>query len=256
VLTLDQAGFFLALHFFLGAPWSVLIGGWLAKMATAACYSILTGIYLRRFEGKPAADAVPPRLADVFDLLTYRQRYEDLLKQSRRDSLTGALSRERFDADAPALVANAVAKEQPLGLLVIDIDHFKRVNDRHGHSAGDHALRQVAALLESGKRGNDLLYRYGGEEFVLICPGLTSAYSVKLAERLRFLVAGTQVPAIDEALTISIGVAATPSDGLDLDALFTAADARLYSAKYAGRNRVWGGEYVPWIAARVQSGAA
>ena len=256
VLTFDQIGFFLALHFFLGAPWSVLIGGWLAKMTTAACYSILTGFYLRRFEGKPAADTVPARLSDVFDLLTYRQRYENLLEQSRHDGLTGALSRERFDSDVPELVANAVAKEQPLGLLVIDIDHFKGVNDRHGHGAGDRALKQVAALLESGKRGGDLLYRYGGEEFVVVCPGLTSAYSVKLAERLRFLVAGTRVSAIDETLTISIGVAATPGDGLDLETLFAAADARLYSAKYAGRNRVWGGEYVPWMPARLQSGAA
>lgn len=256
VLTFDQVGFFLALKIYFDAPLTVLVGGWLAKMATAACYSLLTGLYLRKFERERAADAVPPRLSDVFDLLTYRQRYEDLLERSRYDSLTGALSRERFDGDAPALVAGAVAKELPFALLVIDIDHFKGVNDRHGHGAGDQALRQIAALLESGKRGGDRLYRYGGEEFVVLCPGLTPAYALKLAERLRFLVARTPISAINETITISIGVAATPEDGLDLEMLFASADARLYSAKYAGRNRVWGGEYVPWMPARAQSGAA
>ncbi len=256
VLTFDQVGFYLALHVFIGAPVSVLVGGWIAKMTTALCYSVLAGIYLRWFERPLSADSVPPRIADVFDALTYRQRYEDLLERSGHDSLTGALSRERFGADGEALAEAAAKADAPLSLLVVDLDHFKSVNDRHGHAAGDRALRQITGLLESSKRAGDRLYRYGGEEFVLLCPGLNAAYAVKLAERLRMLVARTSIAALDEALTISVGVATTPEDGLDLDALFACADARLYSAKYAGRNRVWGGEYVPWLPAHPRPSVA
>ena len=255
VLTFDQVGFFLALHVFVGAPYSVLVGGWLAKMASALCFSILTGLYLRWFERPLEADRVPPLVADVFDSLTYRERYEDLLEKARHDSLTGALSRERFEADGIAFAAAAATSDEPLSLLVVDIDHFKGVNDRHGHAAGDQALRQIAALLESGKRGGDRLYRFGGEEFVLLCPALPAAYALRLAERLRMLVGGTKIAAIGETITISVGVATTPEDGFDIDALFACADARLYSAKYAGRNRVWGGEYVPWLPAQARAEA-
>ena len=256
VLTFDQVGFYLALHVFIGAPVTVLIGGWLAKMTTGLCYSVLTGFYLRRFERPRAADSVPPLIADVFDVLTYRERYEDLLERSSHDSLTGALSRERFERDGAELAKASAARGEPVSLLMIDIDHFKRANDRHGHAAGDRALCQITGLLESGKRGGDRLYRYGGEEFALLCPGLNAAYALKLAERLRVLVAKTRISAIDGMLTISVGLATAPGDGQDLNTLFACADARLYSAKDAGRNRVWGGEYVPWLRPRLQPGAA
>ncbi len=225
-------------------------------MATALCYSVLTGLYLRWFERPRASDSIPPLVADVFDTLTYRERYEDLLERSGHDSLTGAFSRERFETDGRKLAAAARAEGSPLSLLIIDVDHFKGINDRHGHVAGDRALRQITGLLESGKRGGDHLYRYGGEEFALLCPDLGAAHAVKLAERLRMLVARTRISAIDESLTISVGLATSPSDGGDLAALFGCADARLYSAKHAGRNRVWGGEYVPWLRAQPEPGAA
>ncbi len=256
VLTFDQLGFFLALHVFIGAPLTVLVGGWIAKMTTSFCYSVLTALYLRWFERPRAADLVPPLIADVFDTLTYRERYEDLLEKSGHDSLTGALSRQRFEQDGAELARTAAAAGEPLSLLMIDVDHFKGANDRHGHAAGDRALCQITGLLESGKRDGDRLYRYGGEEFALLCPGLNAAYALKLAERLRTLVAGTRISAIDERLTISIGLATAPGDGFTLGALFACADARLYSAKDAGRNRVWGGEYVPWLKTQAQPGAA
>lgn len=246
VLTFDQIGFFLALHFFAGAPLSVLVGGWLGKMAACFCYSVLTGLYLRWFEKQEQAEPGPQRLGDVFDTLTYRQRYQDLLEKSGRDALTGARTRERFEAEAGAEVASAFGAGQPLSLLVVDIDHFKSVNDRFGHATGDRALRRLAELLDHGKRGVDRLYRYGGEEFVIVSPNLPPAYALRLAERLRTLVEGTLIREIGQPLTVSIGIAAFPDDGEDLDTLFACADARLYSAKYAGRNRVWGGEYVPW----------
>jgi diguanylate cyclase (GGDEF)-like protein len=256
VLTFDQLGFYAALHVFADAPVSVLVGGWLGKMGTCVCYSVLAGLYLKWFERAPLSEPLAQRLGDVFDTLTYRQRYEDLLEKSGRDALTGAGTRERFEVEARGAIAAAVETGQPLSLLVIDIDHFKSVNDRYGHVAGDRALRRLATLLEHGKRGADRLFRYGGEEFVVLSPGLTASQALRLAERLRGLVERTMIRDIGEALTISIGVAACPDDGCDLDALFACADARLYSAKYAGRNRSWGGEYVPWMPVSARSEVA
>jgi diguanylate cyclase (GGDEF)-like protein len=256
VLSFDQLGFYMALHLFIGAPMTVLVGGWIAKMTTGLCYSVLTGLYLRYFERSHVADAAPPLVSDLFDTLTFRERYEELLEKSAHDGLTGALSRERFDRDGVEMASAAAATGVPLSLLVIDIDHFKGLNDRHGHAAGDQALRQITGLLESGKREGDRLYRYGGEEFLLLCPALSAGYAIRLAERLRMLVARTRISAISETLTISIGVATAPADGADIDALFACADARLYSAKDAGRNRVWGGEYMPWLRPQAEPGAA
>ena len=249
VLTFDQLGFFAGLHLFTDAPLIVLVSGWVAKMVAGACFSVLTGLYLRAFEDTGQPRAVQPRIAEIFDTLTYRKRYEDLLARSGRDSLTGMLNRERFETDGAALVQAARRTGQPLSLLVIDIDHFKAVNDRFGHSAGDGALRQIAGILSTTLRGTDCIYRFGGEEFAMLCPGLAADHAVRLAERLRIEVAGAPIDGLGHAITISIGVAACPDDGIDLDSLFAAADARLYRAKSAGRNRVWGGEYVPWLSA-------
>jgi diguanylate cyclase (GGDEF)-like protein len=254
VLTIDQVGFFGALYVFLDAPVEVLIGGWLAKMATGFCYSLLTGAYLRWFERQPRPFAAP-RLGDVFDILTYRQRYEDLLERSGRDGLTGLYNRDRFEAEGKVLIRQALEAEVPLGLLVLDIDHFKEVNDRHGHAAGDFALREVADALDAAKRSSDRLFRYGGEEFVVVCPGLSVEHARRLAERLRTQVADLPLRDISLRLTVSIGVAACPEDGHTLDALFASADARLYSAKHAGRNRVWAGESIPWEPVKERSEA-
>lgn len=240
VLTFDQIGFFAALHFFVGAPYSVLTGGWVAKMAAAVGYGLMAGAYLRWADIARARRSPRPTLSDVFDTLTYRQRYEALLQKAGRDSLTGVLDRGRLDEDGRAVVARAAALERPISLLVIDIDDFKKFNDTHGHAVGDDILRRIGASLREGTRDGDQVYRYGGEEFVVLSEGLAFGPAMVAAERLRRRIAATVVEGIDGGITVSIGVATAPEDGTDLTSLFAVADTRLYAAKAAGRDRVVG----------------
>ena len=127
-----------------------------------------------------------------------------------------------------------------MSLLVIDIDHFKRVNDDHGHQAGDRVLQAMGEMLQRNLRSDDQLFRFGGEEFVLLCDRLSAEAAHSMAERLRHsiemdMLAGATVP-----VTVSIGVATGPEDGMTIEKLFDVADKRLYEAKRAGRNRVVG----------------
>ena len=239
VLTFDQALFFAALWLFMGFPLSAFLGGWLAKLAAAVFYSAATGLYLRYAEG-PVGVSRPRRLTDVFDMLTYRERYEALLRETGRDALTGLFDRGRFDRDAAAAIAEVTARPRALSLLVVDIDHFKRINDAHGHAAGDEALRRIARELRDAVREGDRVYRYGGEEFAVLCTGLPHATALIAGERLRLGIAALAVGGIDIPVTASIGVATYPEDGASLDTLFAAADQRLYEAKHGGRDRVVG----------------
>lgn len=158
------------------------------------------------------------------------------------DPLTGLLNRrsmlERFDE----ALARAKRGGRALALVVFDVDHFKAFNDRHGHLAGDEALRHVARLLASGKRTEELLGRVGGEEYVLVMEGASPVQALAAAERLRESVSSTPVAVggADLPVALSGGLATYPEDGDDWDALFAAADLRLYEAKATGRNRVRG----------------
>lgn len=168
---------------------------------------------------------------------------ELLAEMASRDALTGLFNRRHFDLRLAEDLREAQCTGQPLALLLLDVDHFKSVNDAFGHAAGDAALRTVAAVLSSRlRRGGDMLARYGGEEFAMVLPGADPAAAAALAERLRQAVADAPVPAplADRRLTISIGVAVYPGGGLPADAswLLRRADAALYAAKRAGRNRV------------------
>jgi len=166
-----------------------------------------------------------------------RQLYESSVK----DSLTGAYNREYFGERLKTEVAYAKRHETPLSLLMVDVDHFKKVNDTYGHPAGDAVLVSTVAAVSSTLRGEDVVARYGGEEFAVILRGIELTNAVAAAERLRDLVANQSVTH-DGALikcTVSIGAAslmctASPS----VDALIAVADRRLYLAKRGGRNRV------------------
>ena len=236
VLTLDQIGFFTALHFYVGAPMEVLYGGWAAKMGAAVVYAVFAGLYLRFGEG---GRLTRRRLGDVFETLTYRQRYEALLRQSGYDALTGLFDRGRFDREGPRELRMA-GSARPMSLLVIDIDHFKDINDCYGHAIGDEALRHIARELEMATREGDRVYRYGGEEFIVLCQGLPHAAAVLAAERLRLAISSLSIDGIDKPITVSVGVATAPDDGADLRSLFETADLRLYAAKADGRDRVRG----------------
>lgn len=240
VLAFDQLGFFAALYYYVGVPASALVGGLIAKTSAALIFGMMATAYLRFVEPNRAVMGLQPRLSDVFDALTYRQRYEALLEEAGHDGLTGLLDRGRFDRECPAAVRGAVAIGRPLSLLVIDIDHFKGINDEHGHAVGDEALRRIAREMGFATRAGDRLYRYGGEEFVVVCDGLAHAPALVTAERLRRTIAATEIAGLARPVTASIGVATAPEDGGILAELFGTADARLYAAKEAGRDRVIG----------------
>lgn len=239
VLSFDQLGFYLALYTFVGSPVEVLYGGWIGKMVAAAVYAAFTGIYLRWFEGAGGKLELRPRLTDVFDALTYRERYHELLEQSGRDGLTGLYDRGRLERQGPLRVADAIAAGRALSLILADVDGFKAINDQHGHAAGDQVLRLVGSKLVETMRSTDSIYRYGGDEFVVLSEGLVHDAALAVAERLRRAV---EVHSAAEGMpvTISIGIATCPSDATTLAALFASADTRLYEAKSAGRNRVIG----------------
>ena len=178
--------------------------------------------------------------------VAFRLKFQqDLLeKQAHLDALTGLANRfalrERLGAEWSA----CRRRSAPLSLLIVDVDHFKRVNDRHGHAAGDEALRRVAEALRAVARIYDLVARFGGEEFVLLAPDCDLAGALGLAERAREQVGGLRLAfaAAPHALTASVGVATSADplpDETGPDALFDRADRALYEAKSAGRNAVW-----------------
>jgi diguanylate cyclase (GGDEF)-like protein len=226
---------------------AVTIGTYAAIMAIR---SVLT------LSGEQRADILQPTAFDVFTLLAFQafavsatlglmwieiQRLEGELKRlATHDSLTGLLTRgaflDQFERDA----SRSRRSGEPFALALLDLDHFKQLNDGHGHPFGDEILRRTAHELRSGTRTHDVLGRYGGEEFALLMPGLGKEAGVRAAERVRGHVEALELKHDHGRLhlTISGGVAAFPQDGADWESLLTAADEALYEAKASGRNRV------------------
>jgi diguanylate cyclase (GGDEF)-like protein len=153
------------------------------------------------------------------------------------DGLTGCVNRRSFEMQLERDLRLATRMRQPVSLIMLDIDHFKRVNDTYGHDAGDAALRFLADVLRDELRGVDTAARYGGEEFAVILPqaGLDGALIV--AERLRSRLEMTEVPGIGH-ITASFGLATFPLHANSRDQLVGAADRALYESKHAGRNRI------------------
>jgi len=243
ILTFDQLAFFVGLHWVTGTPWSALFGGWIAKMGAAVVYAGCIGVYLAVFERK-TGETAPEPLADIFHKLTYRHKYEVLLGATSRDALTGALTRERFTAQAPAILAQAIDNGRSCSLLMIDADHFKQINDSQGHVAGDAVLRRMVEAIRGHIRGDDQVFRYGGEEFVVLAPDLGAVAASMAAERIRKAVADEFADDGVPAPTISVGVATAPDEGTGVEVLLRLADSRLYEAKRLGRNRVVAGPAV------------
>src|SRR4051812_4020482 len=155
---------------------------------------------------------------------------------STLDQLTGLLNRRALEPRFAEVAEQAALGGQPVSLVLADIDHFKRINDEHGHVVGDDVLREVAAPMRASLRSFELLYRFGGEEFLLLLPGAESHDAAAIAESLRAAVAALEPQGL--SLTGSFGVATAEGDGLRLDDLFDEADRALYAAKHRGRNRV------------------
>jgi len=167
-----------------------------------------------------------------------REANRRLEQMVRTDALTGLGNRRLFSERMRQEWKLSQRLEFPVALLMIDIDHFKLVNDEHGHTAGDEVLRHLAALLEHSTRGSDTCVRYGGEEFAVILPATTQNQAEHLAKVLREEIAAA--PCGHRSVTVSIGVAAGSAchAGDSFEQLIERADAALYAAKAAGRNRV------------------
>lgn len=154
------------------------------------------------------------------------------------DGLTGCLNRRSFEMQLERDLHLATRMRQPVSLIMLDIDHFKRVNDTYGHDAGDAALRFLADVLRDELRGVDTAARYGGEEFAVILPQAGLEGALIVAERLRSRLETTEVPGIGH-ITASFGLATFPLHANSRDQLVGAADCALYESKHAGRNRIY-----------------
>jgi len=179
--------------------------------------------------------ALPPVI-----LLQRSLMHQQLAAAARTDPKTGLLNATAWQREADAELARAQRAHSPLALLLVDVDHFKRVNDSYGHLIGDEVLRALAAELRQQVRESDVVGRFGGEEFTVLLPGTDASGAESIAERLRASAAKLSVAAADARIqvTVSIGVAVLGPHGSDLFELLAAADVALYRAKDAGRDQV------------------
>lgn len=182
----------------------------------------------------------------VLPALRNALRFDDLRRAALRDPLTGVGNRAALETTLAREVALAERHGQPLGVVMIDVDRFKKLNDEHGHPYGDRVLQRLAATLGSALRRTDAVFRYGGEEFFLVLPRATAAQAAAIGERIRTLVAATPVDApaelrpglaVPRTVTVSVGVTAfRPGDSPE--SLVQRTDQALYDAKRSGRNTV------------------
>lgn len=180
-------------------------------------------------------------LVGVFRDITERKRAEQAEELASRDSLTNLYNHRTFYSLLKDEIVRTQRFNRPVSLLILDIDHFKRVNDTHGHQAGDAIIKGLSDLQVKQARAVDRVCRYGGEEFMVILPETDATMAMQIAERLRaaverqpFDIGGGKIVRI----TVSIGVATYPQQANALEELVKAADVALYAAKEGGRNRV------------------
>ncbi len=239
VLTFDQICFFSGLHYFVGVPMAAFWAGWKAKMLAVCLYSLMFAVYEYHIRRNGVA-ASARSISDLFGDLTFRERYNDLLERTGRDMLTGVYDRSRMELEAPLMVREALRQGQYATVLIIDADHFKDVNDGFGHLQGDEVLKAIASRLGTTLRSSDRIFRFGGEEFVAVCPGTGHEEGLLLAERLRWTIVTSVKTPDDASVSVSIGVATADEDGVSFTNVLSAADSRLYDAKKSGRNCVVG----------------
>jgi len=192
----------------------------------------------------PIMDAKGEIIRTVYTSIDITARVEieeKLRQQARTDPLTGIFNRRHFFELAEKELERARRYRRTLSVLIFDIDHFKLVNDTHGHAVGDQVLCKLTAECQAGLRENDIFARYGGEEFIILLPESDLEQARQMAERIRKILAGTaslEVGSASISLTVSVGVTSLDDENLGLDELILRADSALYTAKEAGRNCV------------------
>jgi len=154
------------------------------------------------------------------------------------DRLTGLPNQRAVQDTLKRMVAQASRTISPLAAVLVDLDHFKQINDVYGHERGDEVLAAVGVAFRNVIRESDFAGRYGGEEFLILLPSTDKPGAAQVAEAVRAAIATIRIPSIEHAISASAGVAALPNDAGDAVTLFRAADRALYAAKNAGRNRV------------------
>ena len=252
----------------LAAPLSVHCPIYPAERGTLACVPLVSGeaigavhLYWGRPRGLPVEirRSVAQIAAHAALAIGNRRLLSALAGQASTDARTGLANSRAFDRALENALASRTADE-PIAVLMLDLDHFKDFNDRHGHPSGDEALRSFAEVLRSCMRDGDLAARYGGEEFAVMLPRVDSAAAITIAERIRSRTESTIVslaPGITDRITVSIGVAAAPIQALERISLLRIADEALYAAKAGGRNRVVClGEAVPGLDTAAEADAS
>jgi diguanylate cyclase (GGDEF)-like protein len=202
--------------------------------------AVAFGVYADRIIGNPPLIIMPIGLVIALGMLSTALMRSDMEHRTEAvvDPLTGMLNRNALATRIAELSQQSRVSGEPIGVLLGDVDHFKNVNDSHGHSAGDAVLQDVATVLRTHLRAFDLIYRLGGEEFLVLLPGSDLELTKEHADRLREAISEARMVA-DVQLTMSFGVSASaPGCEFDYDAVFAAADAALYEAKRGGRDQV------------------
>src|SRR3954468_17961932 len=188
---------------------------------------------------QPAESQPLESVADICATAIQNAHYVDRVKQlAYIDGLTGIFNRRFFELRFIEELERARRFDGGMAVIMIDIDQFKRLNDDFGHLLGDEVLRQVSSIFHQQLRKIDVVCRYGGEEFAVLLSQANAQHALMIAEKLRKLVESWQFPGVPRPVTISAGTASYPEDGTNRDELMKAADAGMYAAKQAGRNRV------------------
>lgn len=217
----------------------ILLSGLIGKCSAAVIYSLMLYLYLRVFKDNAVGEA-PTR--DIFQILTYRQRYDLLKDELTRDPMTGLFNRSFFNDNLQRELNRATRLGHQLNLIMLDLDHFKQINDRYGHQAGDEVILLFSDATREVFRAADIPCRYGGEEFVVIMPDAPLTAAKNASERLRKYLAECcdqrewALPA--GSVSFTAGIANFPADAATADDLLRCADQRLYAGKNAGRDRI------------------
>ncbi|MFZ5724142.1 MAG: diguanylate cyclase [Pseudomonadota bacterium] len=216
-------------------PYAPIIDAGLAAGESPSLYYALSGI------AGAGLYAVYEALIMMALVSAWHFREAGVLRLSQIDTLTGIANRRHIIGELETLLDAHAPANEPVAVVMVDIDHFKQINDRHGHIAGDRALAAAAEALRHCLRSSDRIGRYGGEEFLIVLPGATADAAREIAERCRLAVcaAGIDAGEVTITLTASLGVSSRPAREVrDADHIINLADEAMYLAKQGGRNRV------------------